>query len=187
MSDTRYCPRCDLRVPPAPYCTNCGDDAIDVSAAAPVQYRILRTELVRREHTFNVTLTPEQAARLEAMQEDCESAESVDEWLDEANVLDSTAWADATVEIDGVDHRDLRVEVERRPLVALLSPPPVDPVARLSFPARGARGGTDVEVFRSEIDGALVVQVDTDTEPSVGRVRIFVNDGAVYDADPDRA
>uniref|UniRef100_A0A5Q5BT94 Uncharacterized protein n=2 Tax=unclassified Mycobacterium TaxID=2642494 RepID=A0A5Q5BT94_MYCSS len=37
--------------------------------------------------------------------------------------------------------------------------------------------------WRSDLDGAHVVQIDT-TE-STGRVRVFINDGAVYDGDPE--
>jgi hypothetical protein len=40
-----------------------------------------------------------------------------------------------------------------------------------------------VEVFRSESDDALVVQLDTDAAP--GRIRVYVNEGAVYDGDPE--
>lgn len=39
-----------------------------------------------------------------------------------------------------------------------------------------------VAAWRS-IDGAIVVQVDA--EPGSGRLRVIVNDGPVYDADPE--
>lgn len=36
----------------------------------------------------------------------------------------------------------------------------------------------------SEIDDALVVQIETNE--GTGRLRVYVNDGAVFDADPER-
>lgn len=41
----------------------------------------------------------------------------------------------------------------------------------------------DVATFRSPIDGALVVQIDTNAE--TGRVRVNLNEAPVYDGDPD--
>ena len=43
--------------------------------------------------------------------------------------------------------------------------------------------GVTIYVWRSEHDGAVVVQIDT--HPHTGRVRVYVNDGAVFDADPE--
>jgi len=43
----------------------------------------------------------------------------------------------------------------------------------------------EITTFRSDIDGAAVVEVGTvDVH---GRVRVYVNDGTVYDADPEVA
>lgn len=41
-----------------------------------------------------------------------------------------------------------------------------------------------VDVFRSDSDDALVVQLDTGAAP--GRIRVYVNDGPVYDGDPEQ-
>lgn len=41
----------------------------------------------------------------------------------------------------------------------------------------------EVHVYRSPIDGALVVQIDT-TEDT-GRVRVNINDGRLWDGDPE--
>lgn len=55
--------------------------------------------------------------------------------------------------------------------------------------------GLEVEVYRSEIDGRLVVQIDgieepeTDddvTEGNVPACRIYINDGRVYENSPER-
>lgn len=40
----------------------------------------------------------------------------------------------------------------------------------------------DITAFRSEVDGAFVVQIDTAVD--LGQLRVFVNDSAVYNADP---
>jgi hypothetical protein len=48
----------------------------------------------------------------------------------------------------------------------------------------GEQAPIEVEVTRSPIDGALVVQVDTTGD--TGRVRINLNDGAVWDGDPEQ-
>lgn len=40
-----------------------------------------------------------------------------------------------------------------------------------------------VAVFRSLTDDALVVQLDTDAAP--GRIRVYINESAVYDGDPE--
>lgn len=44
---------------------------------------------------------------------------------------------------------------------------------------------SDLELtqYVSEIDGAHVVEIDT--RPEHGRIRIYLNDGPVYDADPE--
>lgn len=42
----------------------------------------------------------------------------------------------------------------------------------------------EVELYRSDIDGAVVVQIDT-TVGETGHLRVYVNDGDVFDADPD--
>ncbi|MFQ2845651.1 hypothetical protein [Mycobacterium paragordonae] len=44
-------------------------------------------------------------------------------------------------------------------------------------------GGIAVCDFASDLDDAHVVQIDI--APSTGRVRVFINDGAVYDGDPE--
>lgn len=41
----------------------------------------------------------------------------------------------------------------------------------------------EVTVYRSTIDGALVVQIDT--EQDTGRVRVDLNDSAIWDGDPE--
>lgn len=46
--------------------------------------------------------------------------------------------------------------------------------------------GAQVQMFKSEIDGALVVQIDTDEVAPGRRVRVYLNDGDVYDGDPER-
>lgn len=41
----------------------------------------------------------------------------------------------------------------------------------------------DVTIYRSPRDGALVVEIDTQVE--AGRVRVNLNDGILFDADPE--
>lgn len=41
----------------------------------------------------------------------------------------------------------------------------------------------EVTVYRSRIDGALVVEIDT--VPGTGRVRVNLNDGTLWDSDPE--
>ena len=41
----------------------------------------------------------------------------------------------------------------------------------------------EVSMYRSDMDGTLVVQVDTDA--AVGRIRVNLNDGPVWDGDPE--
>lgn len=41
----------------------------------------------------------------------------------------------------------------------------------------------DVTIYRSPQDGALVVEIDTQVE--AGRVRVNLNDGVLFDADPE--
>ncbi|WP_416445447.1 hypothetical protein AB3K78_01200 [Leucobacter sp. HNU] len=45
------------------------------------------------------------------------------------------------------------------------------------------REPVDVTVTRSEIDGALLIQIDTEDE--TGHLRIDLNDGTIWDADPE--
>ena len=40
-----------------------------------------------------------------------------------------------------------------------------------------------VVVYRSTLDGALVVEIDSETES--GRIRVNLNEGHLYDADPE--
>lgn len=40
----------------------------------------------------------------------------------------------------------------------------------------------EISAFRTEADDAFAVQIDTGAD--LGQLRVFVNDGAVYDADP---
>ena len=48
----------------------------------------------------------------------------------------------------------------------------------------GEAAGIDVHGYVSLIDGAAVAQIDT-TEDT-GRVRVFLNDGTIYDGHPER-
>lgn len=41
----------------------------------------------------------------------------------------------------------------------------------------------EVQTWTSEIDGVPVVQIDTD---DVGRMRVYINDGPIYDQDPNK-
>ncbi len=50
-------------------------------------------------------------------------------------------------------------------------------------PTEDQDGAVTVREFASVLDDAHVVQIDT-TE-GTGRVRVFINDGAIYDGDPD--
>lgn len=47
----------------------------------------------------------------------------------------------------------------------------------------GEAAGIDVHGYVSLIDGAAVAQIDT-TE-STGRIRVFLNDGTIYDGNPE--
>ena len=44
-------------------------------------------------------------------------------------------------------------------------------------------GMGEVTVYLSPNDGQLVVEIDT--QPGIGEVRVYVNDGQVYAADPE--
>jgi hypothetical protein len=50
------------------------------------------------------------------------------------------------------------------------------------YPLNGETGAIDVSTFAGD-DGATVVQIDT--AENTGRVRVYVNDGTVFDADPE--
>lgn len=41
----------------------------------------------------------------------------------------------------------------------------------------------EVDTGISEIDGATIVQIDT--AANTGRIRVFINDGTIYDGDPE--
>lgn len=51
------------------------------------------------------------------------------------------------------------------------------------LPSREVRTRVELSVFVSVIDGAIVLQIDT--PPDIGRFRINVNEGTVFDADPE--
>ncbi len=40
-----------------------------------------------------------------------------------------------------------------------------------------------IYAYLSDMDGVPVVQIDTDDNP--GRMQVYINDGPVYDADPE--
>lgn len=41
----------------------------------------------------------------------------------------------------------------------------------------------EITVYRSNIDNALVIEIDT--YETTGHTRIYLNDGTIFDADPD--
>lgn len=45
--------------------------------------------------------------------------------------------------------------------------------------------GVTVVTYRSLEDGAVVVEVET--TPTTGQVRVYINDGVVFDKDPEEA
>lgn len=46
-----------------------------------------------------------------------------------------------------------------------------------------SRGDVDVVIFRSYIDGAIVVQIDS--RESVQHIRVNLNEGTLFDGDPE--
>lgn len=46
--------------------------------------------------------------------------------------------------------------------------------------------GVTAALHTSEIDGSVVVQVDTDELAAGRKVRVYINDGTVFDGDPER-
>lgn len=66
-----------------------------------------------------------------------------------------------------------------RPSSGLSLPEPQDDTY-----ATAEHGGLTASVFDSEVDGSLVVQLDTDQ--ARGRnIRVYINDGTIYDGDPE--
>ena len=55
---------------------------------------------------------------------------------------------------------------------------------RADEPQTAAHGGLVAQVFDSEVDGSLVVQLDTD-QARGRKVRVYINDGTIYDGDPE--
>lgn len=66
-----------------------------------------------------------------------------------------------------------------RPSSGLSLPEPQDDTY-----ATAEHGGLTASVFDSTVDGALVVQLDTD-QASGRKVRVHINDGTVYNGDPE--
>lgn len=58
----------------------------------------------------------------------------------------------------------------------------VDLLATALKQVEAARFEPEVSTGISEIDGVPIVQIDT---KDLGRIRVFVNEGAVYDCDPE--
>lgn len=46
-----------------------------------------------------------------------------------------------------------------------------------------ASEAVETTVYRSDIDGAIVIEIDT--QPASGHVRINLNDGTIWDRDPE--
>jgi len=104
--------------------------------------------------------------------------------------LTGTAAADALTEL--ADHERVG-RYSKLDVTIPTEPPggwPAEPPASLTAPAAAGlvsvahRSGAVVNVYVGD-DGAIVVDYDTSALPAGQRVRVNVNDGVVYDGDPE--